>query len=112
MRFGIAIILTSVIFSAGCSSMLTSGALHGARGDIDDRQYTSALNNLTDANFSGLTEEQAVEVTFLRAKALYGLDRQAEAEAVLAFLIEKHPNSKYPPQARALINKWSKHKLK
>ncbi len=102
------IITIAIILSAGCSSMLTKGALYGARSDIEDRDYQSALENLTDANFSDLTPEQKIEVSFLRAQALKGLHRYDEAEAVLNFLIEKYPNSKYVPQARGLLKKWSK----
>jgi len=91
---------------------MTSGAIHGAHSNIEDRDFNDALEDLTDANFSGLEETQKPEIAFLRAKALYGLSRSAEAKAVLAFIIENYSDSKYPPQARALLAKWEKQKAK
>ncbi|MBU3916481.1 hypothetical protein KKA14_13185 [bacterium] len=99
-------ILITVFLLAGCG-ILSKGALYGARNDIENKEYVSALNNLTDANFSDLSEEQKEEVSFLRAKALYGLNRTEEALAVLTFMIEKYPDSKFGPQAKGLLKKWS-----
>ncbi len=110
MRHVFLITLFCVLLLSGCSEMLTSGALHSARGDIEDMQYHSALSSLTDANFSGLTNEQEVEVIFLRGKALYGIHEIDRAKAVLGYLVENYPDSKYSPQAKALLKKWSKTK--
>ncbi len=110
MRYKLLILVISAAFLTGCSGMLTSGALHSARGEIDDKEYREALSSLTDANFSGLSQEQLAEVSFLRAKALFGLMRTDEAEAVLRFIIVQYPDTKYTLQAKALLAKWSKYK--
>ncbi|MCP3923057.1 MAG: hypothetical protein GY714_10770 [Desulfobacterales bacterium] len=107
MRKPFAILAIATMFLSGCG-MITKGALHSARGNLEDRDYNDTLYNLTEANFSGIKAEQKPEVAFLRANALYGLDRVDEAEAILNFINTKYPESKYAPHARSLIKKWSK----
>ena len=96
-----------IMLFTGCG-VVTKGALHSARSNLEDRDYNEALSDLTEANFSGLDESQKPEVAFLRANALYGVGRVDEAKAVLNFIIKKYPESKYPPQARSLIKKWAR----
>lgn len=96
-----------IMLFTGCG-VVTKGALHSARSNLEDRDYNETLSDLTEANFSGLNEEQKPEVAFLRANALYGLKRGDEAKAILNFIIKKYPNSKYPPQARSLMKKWER----
>ena len=110
MPYKLLLILILISLLAGCSSMMTKGAIHSARSDITDGDYSDAIEKLTDANFSGLSDAQNIEVTFLKARALYGQYREEEAKAVLHFLIANYPDSKYSPQARALIIKWGKKK--
>ncbi len=110
MRYKLLLITILISLLAGCSGMMTKGAIHSARSDITSGDYDDAIIKLTDANFSGLSEAQIVEVTFLKARALYGLYKEEEAKAVLNFLIINYPDSKYSPQARSLIIKWKKNK--
>ncbi len=101
------IIAVILMLFSGCG-MMTKGAMHSAKGNLEVSDYSDVLYNLTDANFSGLSDEDKPEAAFLRARALYGLKRKAEATAILNFIIEKYSNSKFPPQARSLLRKWAK----
>ncbi len=107
MRLKLIVVFIVVCLSGGCG-LLTKEAVLDARDDIENKEYRDALVSLEEieSDLPDLTSNQRAEVYFLKARALYRLDRFEEANNALQIIVSQHADNDFSAQAKVLLEKW------
>ena len=86
----------SAALLTGCANFAKTASIEEAYEHYDSKDYGEVLVHITRAeNFSQISPETRVELTYLKAQTYEQLGEKGKAKTLYTYLMEQHADSQY-----------------